>query len=268
MQLKTNPRYPWGIPLDTCKLLVKGILWFWVSGLCGIFHHRSVNIFSGLANFFCPGTCYPQDGYLNCQVGFNWSNHLYRAQKRMFGDVLCLCEFLKHLSWHSSRTTELEDPTNLDLKQFCWSRDFRWLLVHGWIYGSIHLPTIHSVLAGNPSAATLQWPGAWDCDHPIAYSTCTPNSIMVFPPEIQHSHEIHEKWPSLSSMTESIKPYFPHCFPCFPLFSPCFSGHLMAAHGKTSENQAAPVLHAAEEQRRAEVPVEPLPKCRGRSSRL
>jgi hypothetical protein len=28
------------------------------------------------------------------------------------------------------------------------------------------------------------------------------------------------------------------------------------------------VLHAAEEQRRAEVPVEPLPKCRGRSSRL
>ena len=123
------------IPLDTCKLLVKGILWFWVSGLCGILQHRSVNIFSGLAIFFGPGTCYPQDGYLNCQVGFNWSNHLYRAQKRMFGHVLCLCEFLKHLSWHSSRTTELEDPTNLDLKQFCWSRDFRWLLVHGWIYG-------------------------------------------------------------------------------------------------------------------------------------
>ena len=217
-QLKTNPRYPWGIPLDTCKLLVKGILWFWVSGLCGILHHRSVNIFSGLAIFFCPGTCYPQDGYLNCQVGFNSSNHLYRAQKRMFGHVLCLCEFLKHLSWHSSRTTELEDPTNLDLKQFCWSRDFRWLLVHGWIYGSIHLPTIHSVIAGNPSAATLQCPGAWDCDLPVAYSTCTPNSIMVFPPEIQHTHEIHETWPSLSSMTESIKPYFPHSFPCFPCF--------------------------------------------------
>ena len=152
----------------------------------------------------------------------------------MFGHVLCLCEFLKHLSWHSSRTTELEDPTNLDLKQFCWSRDFRWLLVHGWIYGSIHLPTIHSFIAGNPSAATLQCLGAWDCDHPIAYSTCTPNSIMVFPPEIQHTHEIHEAWPSLSSMTESIKPYFPHSFPCFPLFSPCFSGHLMAGkHPKT-----------------------------------
>ena len=62
----------------------------------------------------------------------------------------------------------------------------------------------------------------------------------------------------------------PDVFQCFPMFPHVLQAiSWMPIPGKIAPKpQAAPMLHAAEEQRRKEVPFEPLPKCRGRSSQV